>query len=351
MELPKRITSEDQLKQVLATPYPELVQMMQRLDGDIMILGVGGKMGPSLAHLARNACNEANVQKRIIGVSRFSDKMQQKTLHSVGVETICCDLMNVDEVNALPKVKNVIFMAGRKFGVFGSETLTWMINTIVPGNVARAFKDSNIVVFSTGCVYALESAASGGSVETDPPSPIGEYAYSCLGRERIFEHYSRLHGTPALLFRLNYAIDLRYGVLLDIARDVCAGKPVDVSVSVVNVIWQGDANSRALLCLEHTASPPTMLNVTGPEILSVPTLAQEFARLFGVGVQFCGVDTGKAYLSSAARCVSLFGPPRVSVQQMIEWVAEWIRIGGRTLGKPTQFRVADGQFLSKDKPK
>jgi len=351
MELPKQITSEEQLDQALATPYPELAQMMRRLDGDVMILGVGGKMGPSLAHLARNACAEAKVPKRIIGVSRFSDVSLREKLHRVGVETIPCDLMDADAVDALPKVKNIVFMAGRKFGAVGSETLTWMINAVVPGHVARAFKDSNVVVFSTGCVYALESAASGGSVESDPPAPVGEYAYSCLGRERIFEHYSRRHGTRSLLFRLNYAIDLRYGVLLDIAQDVHARRPVDLSVSVVNVIWQGDANNRALLCLEHTASPPAILNVTGPEMLTVPALAQEFARVFGVGVEFRGTDAGKAYLSNAARSVSLFGPPRVSVPQMIEWVAEWVQRGGRTLSKPTQFRVSDGQFLAKDTPK
>ena len=349
IETPEVITSEEQLDNFLARPYPELVEMMRRLEGDIMILGVGGKMGPSLARLALNACQEAGVRKRIIGVSRFSDKTARKTLQQVGVETIVCDLSNVEEVETLPAVRNVVFMPGRKFGGVGSESLTWMINTIVPANVARRFRDSNIVAFSTGCVYALVPPDTSGSVETDPPGPVGEYSNACLARERIFQYYSELYNTRVLLFRLNYAIDLRYGVLLDIAQNVYTGTPVDISVSTVNVIWQGDANNRALLCLEHIASPPAILNVTGAERLSVEALANQFAEIFGVDAKFTGVESGKAYLSNASRSIGLFGPPRVSVREMVQLVAEWVKRGGRTLGKPTLFEVTNGQFLAGEK--
>ena len=346
MEIPEVISSEEALEEALATPYPELVEMMRRLDGDILILGVAGKMGPSLAHLAFNACKQAGVRKRIIGVSRFSDEAQRENLERLGIETIVCDLLNAEQVESLPKVKNVIFMVGRKFGMVGSESLTWTTNTSAPANVARSFWQSRIVAFSTGCVYALVSAATGGSVETDAPAPIGEYACSCLERERIFQQCSEQYGTPVLLFRLNYAIDLRYGVLVDIAQDVYAGRPVDITVAVVNVIWQGDANNRALLCLEHTSSPAAILNVTGPEILSARSVAEQFVRIFRKDVKYAGVSSGIAYLSNPARSVELFGPPRVSAQQLIEWIADWVRRGGRTLGKPTHFQVTDGQFLT-----
>jgi len=349
MELPKAILGEDDLERTLASPYPELVEMMRRLDGDIMILGVAGKMGPSLATLALNACREAGVEKRIIGVSRFSDKAQREQLERRGVETITCDLADMKQVEVLPKVRNIIFMVGRKFGVVGSESETWKTNTVAPGNVVRAFAGARMVAFSTGCVYALVPTASGGSVETDAPDPVGDYARSCVERERIFQRCSEERGTPILLFRLNYAIDLRYGVLVDMAQDVYAGRPVDITVDAVNVIWQGDANNRALLCLEHTASPAAALNVTGPEILSVPSLAKEFGRIFQKEVKYTGTSSGIAYLSNATRSVNLFGPPRVSIPQLMDWVANWIGRGGKTLGKPTHFQVTDGQFLTKDK--
>ncbi|MBM3335965.1 epimerase, partial [Candidatus Sumerlaeota bacterium] len=261
--------------------------------------------------------------------------------------TIVCDLANVEDMARLPKVKNVIFMVGRKFGVAGSEHDTWVTNTVIAGNAAATFRESNIVAFSTGCVYPLVSPQTGGSVETDATIPVGEYGNSCLGRERVFQYFSARYGTHVLLFRLNYAIDMRYGVLLDIAQAVFSGEPVDMSVSTANVIWQGDANNRALLCLEHTANPPAALNVTGPELLYVKDLAAQFAKIFGVTVRFKGNNSGIAYLSNAARSIALFGPPRVSVEQMVQWIANWVRLGGRTLGKPTHFQVTDGQFLAK----
>lgn len=344
---PETIQTEDELEDFLATPYSQTIEMMRRIEGDIVILGVGGKMGVSLAHLARKACELAGNQKRIIGV----DVAIPEKLERFGVELIECDLLDPDQVNLLPRADNVIFMAGRKFGVKGSEELTWMINTVVPYNVGRRFETSRIVAFSTGCVYPLVSAETGGSGETDPPEPVGEYANSCLGRERVFEYFSRHKSTPLLLFRLNYSIDLRYGVLLDIAGKVFRDKPVDLSVSYANCIWQGDAINRALLCLEHASSPPAILNVTGEDILSVKDLAEQFAGIFGKKAQFCGKDSGKAYLSNASRSVELFGNPRVSVERMVKWVADWMNREGPTLDKPTHFQVTDGHFLDDEQTK
>jgi nucleoside-diphosphate-sugar epimerase len=344
---PETIRTEDELEAFLATPYPQTIEMMRRIGGDIIILGAGGKMGVSLANLAINACRLAGIKKRIIGV----DVAIPEKLKRLGMEVIKCDLLDPSQVNRLPLADNVIFMAGRKFGVKGSEELTWMINVIVPYNVGCRFAGSRIVAFSTGCVYPLVSADSGGCRETDPPDPVGEYASSCLGRERVFEYFSRHKSAPLLLFRLNYSIDLRYGVLLDIARKVFMGKPVDLSVSYTNCIWQGDAINRALLCLEHAAVPPAVLNVTGVEMLSVRDLAGKFAGLFGKKAQFCGKDSGKAYLSNASHSAELFGTPRVSAEQMVKWSADWIKNGGPTLDKPTHFQVTDGHFLDDEKTK
>lgn len=344
-DIPESISTVEQLDALLAAPYRETVEMMERLPGDIAILGVSGKMGPTLAVLARRAAEAAGVRKRILGVARFGDVMQRAWLEARGVETIVCDLADPDAVAKLPRAENVIFMAGRKFGETGTEPLTWVMNTLVPGNAVRHFRGARTVVFSTGCVYELHPSDGAGSREQDEPRPVGEYANSCLGRERIFEHGAAAHGTPTLLYRLNYAIDLRYGVLVDIAERVWAGEPVDLGVSVANVIWQGDANNRALLCLEHASVPSAALNVTGPETVRVEEIAREFARLLGREARFTGRDSGKAYLSDARRSIELFGPPCVSVERMVRWVADWIAQGNPTLSKPTHFGVTNGQFL------
>jgi len=343
LNLPDVIKSEDELEEVLSEPYPETVALMKRMQGNLLILGAGGKMGVSLAHAAKRASQMAGVDKRIIAV----DKINNEKLEQLEIETISCDLLDPDEVSRLPHADNVIFMAGRKFGETGSEELTWMINTIVPYNVCRKYAGSRIVAFSTGCVYPLVSDSSGGSRETDPPDPVGEYANSCLGRERVFEYFSGHKKTPVLLFRLNYAIDLRYGVLLDIAERIYNGEAVDLSVTYANVIWQGDAVNRAILGLEHAAIPPAILNITGEDILSVKDLAQQFAKLFGKKAAFQGNDAGNAYLSNASRSMGLFGSPRISVPRMVKWVAEWLKQKGPTLKKPTHFQVTDGQFLDK----
>lgn len=343
--IPERIADEPALEEFLAQPYPELVEMMRRLDGNIMVLGAGGKMGPSLARLAQRACADAEVTKTIYAVSRFSDERARQLMEDSGIRAISADLADPEQVNALPRVKNVIFMAGQKFGTIGDEPQLWIMNTVVPGNVARAFRDSRIVVFSTGCVYELRKGHNGGSRETDAVAPVGEYANSCVGRERVFQFYSQKYGTPVLLYRLNYAIDLRYGVLVDVAERISGGEPVNITVNAANVIWQGDANNRALLALEHAASPAVALNVTGPECVNIQDAARSLGKALGREVQFDGTDQGHCFLSDATLSNAMFGPPRVSVEQMMRWIVHWIQNGQRLLSKPTHFSVTDGQFL------
>ncbi len=344
-DLPETIGNEAELDELLSRPSPALIAMMKRLDGDIIILGIAGKMGVTLGLAAVRALKEAGVSKRVIGVSRFSNPTVRTVLEDHGIETLQCDLLEREAVGKLPQVKNVIYMAGRKFGTQGEEEFTWATNVIAPDNVGCQFQESRIVVFSTGCVYPLVPVSAGGCTEADPPDPIGEYAQSCLGRERVFGYWSRVFGTPVCLMRLNYAVDLRYGVLHDIGKKVFELHPVDLSVSHFNVIWQGDANRQALLCLEHCASPPNPINVTGTETVSVRYAAQEFARIFGTEARFTGSEEGsRMYLSNAARAASLFGCPSVSLLQMIKWQAAWIRSGGRSLDKPTHFEVTDGRF-------
>lgn len=338
------IENSEQLEEVMSRPTPEVVEAMGEIAGDLLILGVGGKMGPTLAKLAKRAIDESGSSKRVIGVSRFSTPDLQADLNQAGIETIPCDLLNETELQGLPEVPNVIFMAGRKFGSTGNEPLTWAMNTYLPGRVAEKYRNSRIVVFSTGNVYPLTPISHGGATETNPVAPIGEYAQSCLGRERVFEHASNQFGTPLAILRLNYAIDLRYGILLDIAEKVYHEKPVDVTMGAVNVIWQGDANAVVLRTLLHCQSPPMLLNLTGPEIVSIRWLATRFGEIFGKSLVFEGIEADTALLNNAARCHQLFGYPRISLEQMVQWVAHWVEIGEMTLGKPTKFEVRDGKF-------
>ncbi|MDD5596718.1 MAG: hypothetical protein PHV82_02160 [Victivallaceae bacterium] len=344
MDYPATIKDEAQLEELLSIPGSGLVDMVRRLDGDIMILGIGGKMGLTLGRQAVNAIKAAGVDKKVIGVSRFGDETGRRRLEAWGIETISCDLLNAEEVAGLPDVKNIIFMAGRKFGTGGTEELTWAMNALVPGYVGTRFKNSNTVVFSTGCVYPLVSAEEGGCTENTVPAPVGEYAQSCLGRERIFSYCSKRFGTKVLLFRLNYAIDLRYGVLHDIGLQVFNGEPVNRTVKYFNVLWQGDANCQALRCLEYCASPASIMNVTGPETINVEYIAEKFAKLLGKKAGYTGKPADKCYLSDAGKAVKLFGAPRVSVEQMVKWQAAWFIQGGSSLGKPTHFEVNNGKF-------
>ena len=339
--LPSRFDSVDELDAFLCRPSAALVADMARLDGDIIILGVGGKMGPTLARLARNAAPT----KRIIGVARFSEPELREQLEGWGVETIAADLLDRAAVEALPKAENVIFMAGRKFGSSDNQALTWAMNVHSPAIVAEAFRASRIVAFSTGNVYPLIDVARQGALETTPPGPRGEYAQSCLGRERLFEYFSGLYGTPGRLFRLNYAIDLRYGVLHDLAERVRAGTAIDLSLmGHVNVIWQGDANAQALRSLLHCTTPTSPLNVSGPETLSVRWLAEELAARLGVKAKLVGEEAPSAWLTNTAEAAKLFGYPGVPLSPMLDWIADWVARDGLSFNKPTKYEVRDGGF-------
>ena len=338
------IQTEAQLESRLSEPTPEVIEALSVLEGDLLILGVGGKMGPTLAKQAKRASNLAGVAKRVIGVSRFSSPGLQEALHEAGIETITADLLSEPCLQNLPDIQNVIFMAGRKFGATGNEALTWTMNSYLPGRIAEKFHASQLVIFSTGNVYPLTPVSHGGATECSPVAPIGEYAQSCLGRERIFAYFSAQFGTPMAILRLNYAIDLRYGILLDIAEKVYTGKPVPLRMGNVNVIWQRDANAVALRAFAHSQSPPLLLNVTGPETVSVRQIALRFGALFNKPPHFEGEEAETALLSNASQCHQRFGYPRVSLAEMVEWVAEWVQIGGTTLRKPTYFEVRDGKF-------
>ena len=338
------INTEAQLEDLLATPNQPDVESLRRLSGDVIVLGAGGKMGPSLAWRVKRAADVAGVSRRVIAVSRFSSAQARAELEQAGIETIACDLLNRAEVDALPACENVLYLAGRKFGSTERGDLTWASNTIAPAYVAQRYAQARIVAFSTGNVYPFVNVASGGSVESDRTAPRGEYAQSCLGRERVFEYFSHEHGTRCLIFRLNYAMDLRYGVLVDIARKVYAGEPVDLTVANFNVIWQGAANSYALRALELCETPPRILNVTGPEIVSTRRAAEFFAQRFGRQALFQGAEGDTALLNNAAHCHTLLGPPEIKLDELLEWVAHWVEIGGVTLDKPTKFEVADGRF-------
>ena len=344
-DYPKTIANEAQLDELLALPDPMLIDFMKRLEGDIAILGIGGKMGPTMGRLAVNAIKAAGVKKTVYGVSRFSNPEARQHLEDWGVKTISCDLMDRDAVAKLPDFPNIVYMAGRKFGTGGTENLTWAMNVIIPTIVGERFRTSRITAFSTGCVYPLIGPETCGCTEETPLDPVGEYVQSCLGRERMFGYASQTYGTKVLLFRLNYAIDLRYGVLHDIGRQVWNDEPVTNSVGYFNVIWQGDANRIALLSLEQAASPAVPLNVTGPEIIKTEYIAERFAAIMGKKVTYTQPESGcKCYLSNAAKAMRLYGYPRVSLDQMIAWQADWLMQGGRSLGKPTHFEVNNGKF-------
>jgi len=328
----------------LLEPSDDLLSDMAELDGDVLILGVGGKMGPALAKLAKQAVDRAGVNKKIIGVARFSEPGLQQELDSEGIETISADLLEDNQLQALPNIKNVLHLAGTKFGTTGNESLTWAMNSYLPGRVAQKYKNSRIVVFSTGNVYPLAPVVTGGPDETLAPQPVGEYAQSCLGRERLFQYYSSKNKTPTLIYRLNYANDVTYGVLLDIALSVKEKSALDLNMGYVNIIWQGDANEMALRSFRYCAVPPKILNIAGPEIVSVRWLAKEFGRLLGETPQFTNHEQETALLSNAAESHRLFGPPKVSLKQMIELIVGWLNEGGRIINKPTHFQERTGQF-------
>jgi len=331
----------EQLDTWLSEPTDAVREVLSDLKGDILILGAGGKMGPSLARMARRASPS---RYEVVAVSRFRSAETAAELCKHGVQVEYCDLLDRNQVARLPESANVIYMAGQKFGTVDAAERFWMMNAVMPSIVAERYKNSRIVVFSTGCVYSFSKPETGGSKETDPLNPPGEYANSCIARERVFSFYSREYNTPVLCLRLNYAIDLRYGVLRDVADKVWNEQPVDVTMGHVNVIWQGDANARALQCLEKTSCPPTILNVTGPECLSVRTLAERLGQLMEKTPHITGHEASTAWLSDASKSMEWFGSPTVSIDEMLQATANWVMRGGESLGKPTHFETRDGKY-------
>jgi nucleoside-diphosphate-sugar epimerase len=328
------------LEDFLSRPDADVIADLERVDGDILILGATGKMGPTLARMAKRAAPA----KTVYAVARFSDRSLIARFKDQSVEPIVADLLDPAALSRLPRARNVIFMTGSKFGSSQVPARTWAINTLLPARVAASLEDARLVAFSTGCVYPFVSIDSGGATEDVPLNPPGEYANSCIGRERAIEWETARNGVKALLFRLNYAIDCRYGVLWDIAANVFANRPVDVTTGYVNILWQGDANAMALRSLRHCANPALALNVTGPEILSVRKLAEEFGRRFGRSPQFIGEEAPTAWLSNADRAYELMGKPKVTSAQMIDWVADWVARDMPNLNKPTGFEVRDGTY-------
>ena len=336
--------TEEQLNEKLTEPSPQLVQDIRQVNGDILVLGAGGKMGPTLCVLAKRAIREGGGDNRVIAVSRFTDAAAVEYLKKNGVETISADLLNVKQLFALPECENVIYMAGRKFGTDGQEWSTWAMNASLPAFVAEKFKHSKIVVFSSGNIYPIVPVSTGGCTEETKPEPVGEYAMSCLARERAFEYAANTYDTKIFLYRLNFAVDLRYGVLYDIAEKIQKGIPIALHTPCFNCIWQGSANEIALRGLLHADCPVCKVNVTGPETVSIRKVAEKLGTLLGKTPIFEGEEGTDAYLNDASKAMELFGYPQVSLETLIHWQAEWILDGGRTLGKPTHFEERKGSY-------
>jgi len=338
------IETVERLEELLSEPTDYAVEAMRELDGDVIVLGAGGKMGPSLTTMAKRASDLAGNKRRVIAVDRWPSSEQEDKLKAAGVETVKCDLLDPDELAKLPDAPNVLFMVGVKFGTSGQQGLTWAINSYLPGLVCNRYRNSRIVAFSTGNVYGLVPVAGSGSVETDDLNPVGEYAMSALGRERVLDYFSRAHGIPVTIVRLNYACEMRYGVLVDVARKVFAGESLDLSMGYLNTIWQGDSNAVTLAAFALADSPPFVFNITGREKLSIKTVAGQFGELMGKKPTFTGTESPDALLSDSSKAFELFGHPRVDEKQLIPWIADWVARGGESLGKPTHFESRDGKF-------
>ena len=344
VKLPERIESEEQLDDLLTTPTSELLETLAALRGNLVILGVGGKIGPGLARMARRGLDQISSPYEVIGVARFTEPKVRDQLEEWGVRTITADLLDRDALARLPDAQDVIFLAGRKFGSTGQEELTWAMNVYLPALVTERYRNARIVALSTGNVYPFTPAAGPGPTEDHPVGPIGEYAQSCLGRERMFQYAASCFGTKAAIIRLNYSVDLRYGVVVDVATKVLAGEPIDLAMGFANVIWQGDVNNAILRALDLAAAPPFILNLTGPEIVSIRKVAEEYGRLFGKKPVLQGQEADTALLSNPALYVQLMGGPTVPVERLTAWAADWVKRGGRLLGKPTHYEARDGKF-------
>jgi uncharacterized protein YbjT (DUF2867 family) len=333
-----------ELDERLSQPRPALVDDVRKLDGDIVVLGAAGKLGPSLIRLATRSIAEAGTGATVFAVSRFSAPGSADAIGAAGAEIVAADVSDDAALAGLPDAANVLFLVGAKFGTSGDEVATWATNAYLPGRVAQRYADSRIVALSTGNVYPLWPTSTGGPSEDDPVGPVGEYAMSCLGRERIFTHFAQRNQTPTALIRLNYAVELRYGVLVDIARTVYAGEPVDLTMGHANVVWQGYANEVTLRSLLHADVPPFVLNLTGPETISVRAVATQLGRALDREVRFTGEEAPTALLSNASRCHGLFGYPAVPLAELVEATAAWISADQPTHGKPTGFQTRDGKF-------
>jgi len=344
MKIPNIINNVKELDDLMTQPSEALIESLSKISGDLMILGAGGKMGISLAILAKRALKESGSHKKVYAVSIFTDDIGPEELRRNGIEVISCDFLNENDLKSLPDVKNIIYMVGMKFGTIGQEATTWVINSYLPGVICNRFKNSKMVLFSTGNVYPFVSVKSKGCKETDTVGPIGEYAQSALGRERIFQYFAEKNNVSGLIFRLNYAIDLRYGVLLDVAQKVFNQQSIYLEMGYANMIWQGSANEIALRCLDQVQSPPSILNVTGNEVFSIRKLAEGFGEIFGTNPIFKGQETETALLSDSSLCYEMFGEPAVGLEDMIRWIANWVKKDGPTINKPTHFEIRDGKY-------
>jgi len=335
---------DEEIDHWFAQPTDGALETLAKLEGDLLILGVAGKMGVSTALMAKKGLEQLGRKNRVIGVSRFSNPAAREKLEKYGVETIPADLLNDEDLAKIPVCPNILYLAGQKFGTSDSPEVAWAMNAVLPAKVCERFAQSRFVAFSTGCVYPWVTPTSGGATEEVDLDTLGDYANSCVGRERVFTYYAKKNQTPVNLYRLNYAIDLRYGVLVDVATKVLAGQPVDVTMGYVNLIWQGDAIARAIQCLDHTGVPPVALNITGPETVRVRDIAHRFGKIFGKEPEITGEEGERCWLSNAARSFELFGYPEVSLAEMIAWTAEYLQKGGQLLGKPTHFDSKNAKF-------
>lgn len=338
------IRDETHLEELLSEPTAGVVKAVSEMTGDFLLLGAGGKMGYSLARMARRASEQAGIDRRVVAVSRFTEGGKREALHRVGVETIAGDLLDESFLNGLPEMANVIFMTGAKFGTAGDATKTWAMNVWLPGLVSKKFRQSRLGAFSTGNVYPLVSASSGGSCETDAVEPVGEYGYTALGRERMFSYFSQLQGTRLCLARLNYAVEMRYGVLVDLARQVLAGNPIDITMGYANVLWQGDANAMMLQAMADANDPPFVVNIAGPEIFAVRDVCLRFGELMKKQVAFVGQPADTALLNNGSFGHGRYGMPRVTLECLQRWIADWLLRGNAVWNKPTRFEVRNGKF-------